>query len=213
MSEIYIVGEDPVTCEIVKRIVADYAPNLVVKGTLPARGSEIKSKMISFNLLASSYPIVLLSDMDADDCAPIAKDKLTKDVATLNNNFVINIAVDEAEAWLLADREGFAKYLSVKLENMPAAAEQKFGGMRYRKEIVVPLKSSYYLTHNIVSLSTDKELKARVYAPGKSCKGPEYNSAILPFIRHKWNIETACENSYSLSRMIDRIKALQNRLT
>lgn len=86
MSEIYIVGEDPVTCEIVKRIVADYAPNLVVKGTLPARGSEIKSKMISFNLLASSYPIVLLSDMDADDCAPIAKDKLTKDVATLNNN-------------------------------------------------------------------------------------------------------------------------------
>ena len=45
MTEVFIVGEDPVTQEILRRLIKDYAPNLVVKNTLPARGSEIKSKM------------------------------------------------------------------------------------------------------------------------------------------------------------------------
>ena len=40
MKEVYIVGEDPVTIEIIRRIVKDYAPNLCIKGQLPARGSE-----------------------------------------------------------------------------------------------------------------------------------------------------------------------------
>lgn len=211
MMEIYIVGEDPVTCEILKRIISDYAPSLMVKGALPARGSEIKSKMAAFNLMASSYPVVLLSDMDTDDCAPIAKNNLTKGIAVIHDNFIINIAVDEAEAWLLADRDGLAKYLGVKIEVMPIAEEQKFGGMHKRTEMAVSLKSSYFLTHNIISTSTDKELKAQISAPGKACKGPEYNSAIVPFIQNSWNIEMARKNSYSLDKAIMRIQSLQDR--
>ena len=42
MTEVFIVGEDPVTQEILRRLIKDYAPNLVVKNTLPARGSEIE---------------------------------------------------------------------------------------------------------------------------------------------------------------------------
>ena len=45
MKEVYVVGEDPVTKEIVSRIIRDYAPNLYIKGYLPARGGEIKLKM------------------------------------------------------------------------------------------------------------------------------------------------------------------------
>jgi len=29
---------------------------------------------------------------------------------------VFNVAVDEAEAWLMADRDGFAKYISVDVD-------------------------------------------------------------------------------------------------
>ena len=71
MKEVYVVGEDPVTKEIVSRIIRDYAPNLYIKGYLPARGGEIKKKMENFNAFSLSYPVVLLSDMDADDCAPM----------------------------------------------------------------------------------------------------------------------------------------------
>ena len=48
MKEVYVVGEDPVTKEIVSRIIRDYAPNLYIKGYLPARGGEIKKKMENF---------------------------------------------------------------------------------------------------------------------------------------------------------------------
>ena len=51
MTEVFIVGEDPVTQEILRRLINDYAPDLVVKNTLPARGSEIKSKMENFNTI------------------------------------------------------------------------------------------------------------------------------------------------------------------
>lgn len=30
MTEVFIVGEDPVTQEILRRLIRDYAPNLVV---------------------------------------------------------------------------------------------------------------------------------------------------------------------------------------
>ena len=197
MKEVYIVGEDPVTIEIIRRIVKDYAPNLCIKGQLPARGSEIKSKMENFNKFSLVYPVILLSDMDTADCAPLAKSDL-----------MINIAVDEAEAWLFADTKGFAKYLGVAEKYIPQSSEQKFGGLKKRLEINVPLKSSYYLTHQVIVNSNEKELREQIYAPGKSCKGPEYNPALVPFIKDFWNIEEARKNSYSLEGMIKRIQSL-----
>lgn len=208
MKDIYIVGEDPVTQEIIRRIVGDYAPNLHIKGLLPARGGEIKNKMENFNKFSLTYPVILLSDMDTDDCAPSAKSSLIKGMSPQNNNFIINIAVDEAEAWLFVDTKGFAKYLGVAVECMPQSSEQKFGGPRKRLEVDVPLKSSYYLTHRVITNSNNRELREQIFAPGKSCKGPEYNPALLPFIKASWNIEEARKNSYSLNGMIKRIQTL-----
>ena len=54
MKEVYVVGEDPVTKEIVSRIIRDYAPNLYIKGYLPARGGEIKKKMENFRRRGNS---------------------------------------------------------------------------------------------------------------------------------------------------------------
>lgn len=34
MTEVFIVGEDPVTQEILRRLIKDYAPNLVVNSAL-----------------------------------------------------------------------------------------------------------------------------------------------------------------------------------
>ena len=220
MKEVYVVGEDPVTKEIVSRIIRDYAPNLYIKGYLPARGGEIKKKMeATLDMKAQhgifigprapfGYPVVLLSDMDADDCAPMAKDNLTKGMSSQNSGFIINIAVDEAEAWLFADIKGFARYLGVAEEHMPHPSEQKFGGPKKRMEMEIPLKASYFLTHKVIVESNKKDLGEQIHAPGKACKGPEYNPALLPFIKNDWNIEEARKNSYSLDGMIKRVSAL-----
>lgn len=53
-----------------------------------------------------------------------------------------------------------------------------------------------------------EDLVTQEIAEGKSCKGREYNSALLPYIRTKWNAENARKNSYSLDRTILRIQSL-----
>lgn len=211
-KSVFIAGEDPVTREILQRLIQNYCPNLVIAGTLPARGSELKSKVQNFNALAADIPVIVLSDLDTEDCAPLAKSKLLNGVVTVAENLIINIAVDEAEAWLLADRDGFANYFKIDITNMPTAKEQKFGGPRKRLEVDVPLKASLYLTHQLMAYSKDPKLKAQIYTNSKSkCKGSAYNTAMLPFIKSKWNVEQAARGSYSLQTTIDRLKALDDR--
>lgn len=210
--DVYIAGEDDVTRAIIIRIIADYAPNLHIVQSLPARGSELKKKIASFNILSLTKPVILLSDMDTDDCAPIAKNKLLNGIVQ-NECLVINIAVDEAEAWLLADKEGFAAYLGIPLELMPDAERQRFGGRNETLEMKVCLKSSYYLTHKLMAHSNNAILRAQMgVAPNESrSKGREYNVAVLPFIRSLWNVENARRRSYSLNGMIKRVEALNNK--
>lgn len=208
--DVFIVGEDPVTRAIIYRLLKDYAPSVKVIQSLPARGGEIKSKIVSFNHLASSYPIVLLSDLDTEPCPPIAKSNLLKDVTDVASDFIINIAVDEAEAWLFADREGFARYFEVPLESVPESSLQKLQGMKPRIEMAVPVKSSLYLTHTLIKLSSNSTLRNQIYS-SSSCKGKEYNSAILPYVSKYWNPEEARKNAYSLERMIQRISELDHR--
>lgn len=210
MKGVYIVGEDPVTLEIIHRILSVYAPNLQIIQTLPARGSEIKNKIGSFNQLSQSNPVILLTDLDTDNCAPTLKDKLLEGMEQ-NTNFILNIAVDEAEAWLMADRVNFASFLNVDVTGMPNSAPQKQGGIKALPEMSIPLKASYYLTHILAPKSAKKEIREQIAVVGKSCKGKEYNSALLPFIRNQWDISVAMENSDSLKRMVSRIEALEQQ--
>ena len=107
MKEIYIVGEDDITKAVVRRLVRDYAPALSIKGELPARGGQLKSLIKNFNILSTTVPVVLLEDLDTEDCAPLARKKLMG-TNVQQEDFIINIAVDEAEAWLYADAKNLA---------------------------------------------------------------------------------------------------------
>ena len=210
MKKVYIVGEDEVTKAIIRKALKEYAPALQVAGELPARGSEIKSKIRGFNDLSVRTPVVLLTDLDTDDCAPMTKRKLLGDMEK-QDDFIVNIAVDEAEAWLMADRDNFAAFLGIDTEKMPASSPQKQGGMKACQEMRIPMKASYYLTHSLILESSKAELKAQMKSHGRKCKGKEYNTAMLPFIDSQWNMEKAKENSDSLRRMIERLQALNNK--
>lgn len=108
MIGVYIVGEDDVTRHVIYRILSYCgAGRFTVLMELPARGGEIKNKIPNFNQLAMKFPVILLTDLDADNCAPELKRKLLGGLEQAEN-LVFNVAVDEAEAWLMADRDGFA---------------------------------------------------------------------------------------------------------
>ena len=71
MIGVYIVGEDDVTRHVIYRILSYCgAGRFTVLMELPARGGEIKNKIPNFNQLAMKFPVILLTDLDADNCAP-----------------------------------------------------------------------------------------------------------------------------------------------
>jgi hypothetical protein len=118
------------------------------------------------------------------------------------------VAIDEAEAWLMADREGFADYFKIKLEDMPSSHQTKQGGGKAVSEMDFSYKSSMYLTHELIKKSRNSGFIEQLTPRKGAAKGPEYNSCILSFIQSKWNIDCARKNTDSLNRMIRRIEQL-----
>jgi len=203
--KIYIVGEDPVTYAIIKRVLAHCSKDFEIIAELPARGGQIKSKMTEFNALSSSYPVILLMDLDNNGCAPQFIESM---LSQKNKNFIVNVAVDEAEAWLMADRKGFADYFRIKLDDMPSTCNTKQGGRKPVIEMDFTYKSSMYLTHDLIQKSKSNIYIQQLTPKEGAAKGPEYNSCILPFIENSWDIDCARQNTDSLNRMITRIEKL-----
>ncbi|MDR1338792.1 MAG: DUF4276 family protein [Prevotellaceae bacterium] len=207
--KVYIVGEDPVTYAIIKKVLAFCSPKIEIITELPARGGQVKCKISKFNKLSESFPVILLTDLDASLCAPQLLAELLEE--SKNENFIFNIAVDEAEAWLMADREGFSKYFNIEIGDMPNATLTKQGGRNELVEMNFSYKSSMYLTHELVNKMKKKEHRDQLTPKQGAAKGPEYNPCMLPFINEHWNINQAKVNSDSLNRMILRIENLLNR--
>jgi hypothetical protein len=204
--DIYIVSEDEVTRTVLKRILKEYAKKLNIIQEFPVRGGRIKKDILKYNELSKKYPVILLTDLDIYDC-PI---KLIKDFCKDFNKNVhlhIRVAVDEAEAWLMADRIGFSKYFNVQINSIP-----KSKVLNLRKpdiiEMEFPYKSSLYLMKDIIPTSKDKKLIDNLIPRYGAKKGPEYNSTLIPFIENIWNIEEAMNNSYSLRTTIKRLKLI-----
>jgi len=207
--KVFIVGEDEVILAIIRLILTHCSTNYEVIQNLPARGGQVKSKISEFNKLSEKYPIVLLMDLDNDDCAPLLLSKLVK---SKHENFIFNIAVDEAEAWLMADREGFADYFKIKLADMPSAHQTKQNGRKEVTEMYFAYKSSRYLTHDLIKKSGNSEFIQQLTPKKNASKGVEYNSCMLLFIEKAWNIENARQNSDSLNRMILRVEKLAKNI-
>ncbi|MDR1453522.1 MAG: DUF4276 family protein [Candidatus Margulisbacteria bacterium] len=203
--KVYIAGEDIVSFEIIRKALAYCSKDVEIISPLPARGGQIKSKIAEFNRLSSAYPVILLTDLDAAQCAPQFVRQL---IHNKSKDFIFNVAVDEAEAWLMADRDGFSEYFSIKKEYLPRSFQTKQGGHNFVTEMNIPYKSSMYLTHNLITKSRKSEFIQQLKPKKGAAKGPEYNSCMIPFIQNKWNISCARKNTDSLNRMILRIEEL-----
>ena len=209
---VYVVGEDAVTKAVLKRILDFSSKKIEIISELPARGGQINSKLAEFDKLSYVHPVLLLTDLDTYSCAPeLLQRQFTQESYPKgkNNHFIFNVAIDEAEAWLMADRKGFADYFSIDITDISDAEPMKQGDNKALVEMKFPCKSSYYLMSQLIQKSRNADYKKQLTPKNRAKKGPEYNACILPFIQNKWNINAAKKNSDSLNRMIKRISGLQ----
>ena len=166
-----------------------------------AKGCDyIRQKVAGFSRsVKESIGLLVLTDF-RDSGAPCISEALQKYILWRNpnphKNFLCRFAVNEIESWLLADREGLAKFLFIDISLMPQKPEKE----KFPKRTLI----------NLSQKSRCKKIREGI-APSpenRSNVGEKYEDLMSEFIAKFWNIETAMRNAPSLERCVRRLREL-----
>lgn len=186
--------EDALSEAVVRKTFAAVYEESPITLFLGLRGnSYLRKKADSFNQTSKGSPVFLLTDQDdSNSCPPSLIESWLK--GPRHPNFLFRVAVMEVESWVMADRESFAKFLSIPQERIPINTDS----IPRPKEFLVSLarlSSSSRLREDLVPM------------PGATSKvGPAYNPQLTAYVARSWNPEAAAVVSGSLRRTLRRLR-------
>ena len=194
MSDIPInlVFEDALSEAVLKQMLKQSQRPFSVGQCLNQRGyGKIKKIISGLNHAAKGMPYLVLTDLDKADCPlVIISEWLTQ---PKHPNLLFRIAVKEVEAWLLAHREAFAKFLGISVDLIPGDADR--------------IPDPKLLLINLARRSRKRKLReAIVPEPNSTAKiGKDYNGQPIQFVNKSWQVASAQTNSPSLERTMNAL--------
>lgn len=194
-SSIYIslAVEDDLSEIVLRKILAQSQRNYCVTRCLKRGGrGYLKKKIQYFNKAAQGHSFLLLTDLDQIKCPPILIQQWLP--TRRHPNLLFRVVVREVEAWILADRQSFARFLGISLEHLPHQVE------------TLPDPKQYLI--NLTKKCRKKELREGIVPKLKSTakQGPAYNALLSDFVQNTWNVQTAQAHSPSLQRTLKALK-------
>lgn len=189
-----VVIEDDLTLAVVRRIIKDsnkfYIHNIYpdITRKTAARGSGyIKARINGFNAAAAIQHYLVITDLDQRECAPSYVSSLLS--RTKHPQLFLQIAVHEAEAWLFADKNNFAKYIGISPQKIAKSPEDISDPKEY--------------LFKAVKSSNKSSIKKGILPKDKTAKlGPFYNQLLIDFVNSRWDYNIARQNSDSLNRLV-----------
>lgn len=195
IDPIAVAVEGPADEAVIRRLCRD--SRLEVEAVFGKQGKHwLLKRLHNYNSAARHRPWVVLLDLDSDaDCAPTARLEWLPSPAS---GMRFCIAVRAVEAWLLADRETLAEWLSVSEARIPRDPESEPDPKR-----------------TLVSLarrSRRREIRENLAPPPGSnwSIGPGYIPLLREYIGLYWRPKVAAERARSLARcllLLERIGA------
>jgi hypothetical protein len=158
---------------------------------------HLKQSLGGYNSAARFAPWLVLMDLNTDaECAPTLRGTLLSCAAPMMS---LRIAVRAVEAWLLADRERFARFLGVRVAAIPVAPE----ALTDPKQSVV----------QVASRCRRRDIRVDILPrPGSGRReGPGYASRMIEFVSdvHRgWRPDVASANADSLRRCLGALRTL-----
>jgi hypothetical protein len=188
---INLAVEDSLSETVLQKLIQFTGRNFAV-GTVYGRNGNgyLKKTIDGWNNAARGAPLLLLTDLDNENCPPsLITSWLSK---PKHNNLLFRVAVKEVEAWLIAD-QSLARYFRIPAALIPANPEALADP---KAEII-----------RLAERSRSKDIRRSVVPrPGTTARqGPAYNSCLEQFVRENWDINTARRISTSLDRTIERL--------
>ncbi len=195
-----IAVEDVLSRAVVERILRHcagdrYSPPLA-QGL--AGIGWLENHIARLNEAARRVPVLVLADLDRKECAPRIRDAWLPHGPAAK--MIFRIAVREVEAWLLADREGLARFLKVSEALLPRSAEAEFDP----KLALI----------NIARRSKSRQIREGVppRAGSRAPIGPAYNLLLPEFVDRSWNLENAIASADSLRRAVAAVQSAAHEL-
>lgn len=158
---------------------------------------HLLTRLGGYNHSARFRPWLVLLDLDDDaECAP---EIITQWLPEPSPLMCLRVAVRELEAWLLADAERIARFLSVSAAMIPADPDGLADPKRAMVELAVRSRRRSIREDMVPALGSGQPV------------GPAYTSRLIEFIQDAelgWRPEVAAKRSNSLERCIAGITAL-----
>lgn len=205
MSFVFYCVEDELSKVIVERLLREYCgedtPFKELRRKTGGVGKMISGKAFeNFFQIAGRDPMLVLIDLDDNECPPSLRDHWIKNVwkKDLPEKMFFCIAEVEIESWLLADRKNFSKFAQIQESKIPWDVKN------HKKENAMDL------------LSKSKKADIKRILPkrgGKNGNGNK-NGAICNyifknFVEENWDSMAASKNSPSLKYLINKIEEIR----
>jgi hypothetical protein len=192
IRNVILAVEDQLSADVSTKILHELG--ITISQSLGWRGKGyLQNKAPDLNQTAQGFSVFMLVDQDSpNQCPPQLIQSWIK--GRQNLNFFLRVAVMEVESWIMADRIGFADFLSIPLNRIPEHTDD----IPQPKEFLVSLARS----------SRKKNLRYELVPQPKatSVVGPLYNSRLGEFVRLYWDVQKAASASHSLERTLARLR-------
>lgn len=191
LNNVILAVEDRLSDAVATKILETFDVKILERIGFQGK-SHLERKTPELNRAASGMTVFMLTDLDSPrDCPPGLIHSWIRGV--LNPRFFFRVAVMEIESWVMADRTGFAAFLSIPIHRIPSPADDILNP----KEFLLSLARK----------SKKKTVReALVPAQGTTLSvGNEYNTLLSEFVREHWDLERAATVSPSLKRTLDRL--------
>lgn len=196
LNNVILAVEDSLSGAVATKILETFDVKIVKRIGFQGK-SDLERKTPELNRVANGITVFMLTDLDSPrECPPGLIRSWIR--GSLSPKFFFRVAVMEVESWVMADRMGFADFLSIPLHRIPSPTD----AILNPKEFLLSLAKR----------SKKKTVReALVPAQGATFSvGNEYNTLLSEFVQDHWNLERAASASPSLKRTLDRLAEEKN---
>jgi hypothetical protein len=197
MTGVYIATEDALSEAVAERLILEENNGLYVGVRVGLKGNTfLRMKLQQFKEIARSIPVFILTDLDLVEC-PACLIEEWSGKGELPSKMLLRVAVRETEAWLLADREGFADFSGVPLHRIPEQPETLVNP----KETLLNIVRRYGKRAVKAGILPERGSTARI--------GLSYNQVLCEFVKDSWSPDRASMFAKSLHRTRYRLHELR----
>jgi hypothetical protein len=151
-------------------------------------------RLDGYNRAARHNPWLVLVDLDQDEsCAPPFREAC---LPAPTPRMCFRVVVRAVEAWLMADRDGLARFLSLSAVRIPADPDT----------LIEPKRTMVNLARHSRRREIREDMVPRL-ASGRAV-GPAYPSRLIEFASSHWRLQVAVQASDSLRRCERRLREL-----